>query len=78
MWLDKGQVCPSDLSLDPSDDWFDRSVPYARPCNLGFGVSRFHALDVDRVVDDSCLSTVNQGIDVWFEEFRVIDIGRVA
>ena len=78
MRLDKSQICPTDLSLNTSNDRSDRSIPSFLPGGPRLGISRLHTLDVDWMVGHPFLSTVNQGVNVWFEYFGIVDVGGVT
>jgi hypothetical protein len=78
MRLDKSQVRSLDLSLDLSDDWCDRSIPYFGRSISCTGISWFDTLDVGWVGGDSFLSPVDQRVDVWLENSIVVSVCWVA
>lgn len=78
MRLDKCQVCPSDFSLDTGNDRSNRPIPCLFTRDFGSGVRRLDTLDVDWVVRDSFLSFIDQRVDIGFEDFGIVDVGRVT
>ena len=78
VWLDKGQVDSLGSTLDSLHDGFDGSLPHSFTDRRSNSVRGFQTRHVDRMSLCSVLEPVDEGVDVWLQNFTVVDVGWVT